>query len=543
MNNKLKILSAVMASQMLLSMTTGCGKPKIDNSIITQDTIQVQSELSRTDLLSNLHGINKALIKTEPDMEMEYLPVAIMTDYQTTGFRVNFEKLFNINKVSLPSGENSKQGCMFNVSKPTGETDADGNPVYADYHSQNTSFRDAYRNKYFLQYIEDRNVLAGVYEQAKKVYSDIADKDPRSFNACYNAYFGLMSLGPGDKNYNANQLLTREQFYSLVYKAGHGYTEGLEETDEYKSYISKITSGSEHYNKFVAPIEKYGYLSTSDGTLNNSNIQLPITKFEALYLISNLYFRNLVDTVDLSGAPFGFQLATEATADTASSPTINREDFLIFLLNSPNASNPYLPEEEYRVARTGYRAGLFNSNTDLLTPISKDETITLLVNTFKFENTMYGNLTTVEYGDMEVPEEIVEEYEVPTSIYTNTLEENIYIPSEYDAYIYYNEIPDEYLESGDPEATAETFWDLDDETKASYGYARLLDDNGEYVLHTESLEPVYIYTNPFELNGSSYSALDEGFLMIYDLDEDGKPLTVQCYFTVNTEPAKRQYIQ
>lgn len=323
-----------------------------------------------------------------------------LTTYTSTGFRGEFDSIFNINKVTTQQG-NTKQGCLYVVSE-NGE----------EHQSGNTSLRDAFRNKAFMGYWNDAKVQNALAESVELAYTDIDHTSQYAVFASLNAYYNLFNDVDNDDTYGATQSLTREQFMTLLFKAGNG----VHDLGDYTSFQNAVVSpnGNEsYYTKYAAQVADHSYLTPANGSLNPSNIATPISKLEAVYMVVDAYLKSEVDTL-LSSNPgklsaFGYKDAGDQIAELG----INSEEasssiennLLAYLVDTQGEKEidhtlmAYLTVAE----QNGLANGITLAN-DLFTSITKDEAIRLLTNTFIAENSLYGYLTTGEYAELDTIE-------------------------------------------------------------------------------------------------------------------------------------------
>lgn len=325
---------------------------------------------------------------------VDWVELATLKTYTTTGFRAEVDKLFNINTVATQQG-NTKQGCLYTI-----HTDGE------DRQSGNTTLRDAFRNKVFMGYWETAAVQNGLSDTVEMAYTDIDHTSPYAVTAALNAYYNLMADKDGDTTYEATQSLTREQFYTLVFKAGNPVQE-LEfngDNDEF----AILTNTNHYYTPFAKQLASNGYLKTSNGSLNATNISTPISKLEALYLVVNTYFSDEAAKValDQNTTAFGYKNAGDQITDKkfnaeGTSKAIEN-NLLAYLVDTHGEKGidqtimPYLVVAE----KLGLGNGI-NLSDELFSSITKDEALRLLVNVYQAENELHGYLTNTEYGQMD----------------------------------------------------------------------------------------------------------------------------------------------
>ena len=196
---KYKRIISIMLSIICILQLCGCGLLKKDEAkLAIKNGESLEIKVSNSDTVQ---------YKPEADNTISWVPLASSKTYSKDGFRSNFDRAFNINIVTTTDG-NSKQGCLYVISN-NGE----------DTHSTNTTMRDAFRNEVFNQYIENPEVQNDIAEAVEKAYIDIDKTSKDNFNAAINAYYGLLIDEDDDPQYNKDRAVTRDQFYSALYKS------------------------------------------------------------------------------------------------------------------------------------------------------------------------------------------------------------------------------------------------------------------------------------------------------------------------------------
>ena len=281
-----------------------------------------------------------------------------------------------------------------------------------EYQNNNSTMRDAFRNKTFSELYKEHKTQEKLSDAIDKAYVDIEKTDVAVQRAAMNAYFGIVQSMNESSRYNKDQILTRNQFYSAVYRAGFPVTElNTSNTDYYKAKI--VTDNN--YSKFTSQLTQYGWLNPNDGSLNSDNVNQAITKLEAYYLIVKLYFPEMISRiVDFgpSTTAFGYKNAGTMITDMGFNGAGAQDYYELNVLGymSQHPENG-LDEEILRVMKTAELLGLASGvGSDLFSPITKDQTIQLLINAYNAETTLdkadlnTGYLTTGQYGIIEIPE-------------------------------------------------------------------------------------------------------------------------------------------
>lgn len=333
--------------------------------------------------------------------DLSWVQLDQLKTYTSTGFRGSVDTALNINTVTTQQG-NSKQGCMYVIISNGAEVQ-----------SGNTSLRDAFRNKAFIEYWNDANIQNELAEAVEFAYTDIDATSQYAVFATLNAYFNLFNDGDSDDTYGATQSLTREQFMTLMFKAGNGVKD-LGDYSQFRNAVVKAGADESYYTRYAAQVADHSYLKTSNGSLNSSNISTPISKLEAIYMVVDAYLKSEVDSLLASSngnklSAFGYKDAgdqitdLEINAEGTSSAVEN--NLLAYLVDTQGEKGIDHTIMAYlTVAEQNGLANGISLNGDLFTSITKDEAIRLMTNVYQAENNLYGYLTTAEYADMDTVE-------------------------------------------------------------------------------------------------------------------------------------------
>lgn len=400
--NNLKNFICIFMSITLMISLVSCGNK--NKEIIANISSGELFELN----LDSYNTNNVVQVQTE---KTEWVPLAKATTYINNGFRSNFDRLFGINKVTVVEDDeirDSKQGCIYTISDNEQEIQ-----------SSNTTLRDAIRNKEFNNKINEPDTIEDLGEAVEKIYKDIDKKSLLVKNAALNAYFNIFNLINNDEYYNEKEILTRDQFYYSVYRGGYPVIsiKDINNTDYYQ-YIKYESD----YSELASQVEPYGFLKASNGSLNENNISQPITKLEAYYLVTNIYFSDYIDRVEFDNntTGMGFKNAGNMIETYGfNSPGANKAVELNLLAYMSQHRDLGIDESILKVITTAERLGLNkNVGTDLFGPITKNQMINLLINVYETENTVRGFLTKEAYGVVKIPV-----YEYPDPVEYNEEDE------------------------------------------------------------------------------------------------------------------------
>lgn len=385
-----KIVIPVITAIMLLSQATGC-------SFVSSKEL--------VDLIDK--GENIELIVNDPDYTIEELGTLdedvtwVQLDQLKTynmGFRQGFDELFNIN--TILEGTGGKQGCLYVVATENGEA-----------RSGNTTISDAFRNKVFIEkYWDNNDVKHSIKELATEAYSDIEAEDDYAINASLNAYFNLFNDSKNPDAFNGGQSVTREQFYTMLFKA----TEPVRDLN-YKAStdtFAKAVGGDTEYTRYAKEVESYNFITAENKGLDSQTISAPISRLEAIYMIVNRHFNNLLQEADSSlvayyDAENAGDLALSAGFKYEEDGEVKEKDnwqkfTLTFMYKHPDKG---IQEELYKSLIVAKQVGLVpEENCRWDEALSKNEAIDLIVNMLLAKNNLEGYLTYNEYADMELVE-------------------------------------------------------------------------------------------------------------------------------------------
>lgn len=375
-----RVVLSIVTVAILLSQLSGCSVTSADelaDMIADGESITIEVTLPSWSKLDEVDIVDKGWKSLDQ-----------VTTY--TGFREDFDKLFRINRVTTSAG-NTKQGSIYTIQYQSHEVQCG-----------NSTMRDAFRNNTFDKYFNDPSVRNNLSSLAEKAYTDVESTDSSAITSTLNAYFNLLSESENDPTYEATLSLTRDEFYTLVCKAGTQVGTLSTAPATFKSSVINST-----HSDYIYAMCPKAMLSYEDGSLNSENISKPISKLEALYLLVNAYFHdkvNEIKAVDKDTA-YGYKDA----GDLASTIGINSEtaskskelNLLAYELKNPSKR---LDESIFKYIKIAENLDLLRDidEKDLTQSITKDEAMQLLINTYESENKQYGYLTKTEYPEYEV---------------------------------------------------------------------------------------------------------------------------------------------
>ena len=375
-----RVVLSIVTVAILLSQLSGCSVTSADelaDMIADGESITIEVTLPSWSKLDEVDIVDKG-----------WKPLDQVTTY--TGFREDFDKLFRINRVTTSAG-NTKQGSIYTIS-------FQGKEVQCG----NSTMRDAFRNNTFDKYFNDPSVRNNLSSLAEKAYTDVESTDSSAITSTLNAYFNLLSESENDPTYEATLSLTRDEFYTLVCKAGTQVGTLSTAPATFKSSVINST-----HSDYIYAMCPKAMLFCEDGSLNSENISKPISKLEALYLLVNAYFHdkvNEIKAVDKDTA-YGYKDAGDLAATIGiNSETASKSKELNLLAYELKNPSKRLDESIFKYIKIAENLDLLRNidEKDLTQSITKDEAMQLLINTYESENKQYGYLTKTEYPEYEV---------------------------------------------------------------------------------------------------------------------------------------------
>lgn len=375
-----KLVIPIITLVILTSQLSGCAimtSKEMINMINNGETIAIElaipedGELAIEDDTEELDWVQLDQLKTH-----------------NTGYRQLFDEVFNINIVT-ENGVNGKSGSLYV------DEDADRNG--------NTTIEDALRNKIFVEeYWQDVEVQTTLAKVAIQAYSDLGTNDKESILASLNAYYDLIDGEETDK-FNAAQSLSREQFYALVFRS----EEGVKELAVDSSYADAI-GGETKYSRFAQEVDQFAFLSVDNKSLDSATAGGAMSIGEAVYMLVNKHFPDKLQEV--TGKEKAFS-DTKNAGDIAYKVGFKEKDketgniiakdkwqsyTLAFMMQYPEKG---MEESMYKAMVVAKDLGLITEDESRWDePISKVESIQLIVNTHLAKNKAYGYLSEVEYG-------------------------------------------------------------------------------------------------------------------------------------------------
>ena len=420
MNSKkaLGILLIILAAFQL----TGC-KSSLARDLKSQIESGVEigvSALAPTTYTPNIVGSETKLAYT--DIDTDKLPT-----HTESGFRTEFNKLFELNRISDRAYGDGLQGCLF-VTKHEGKDVTNGKACLAD----------AFRNRAFVQEFWTGNkstqTLNKITELAAKEYSDIDKTSGSALYAGLNAYYNLFPDYVVDSNSVAfcpTAPLTREQFYAFAYRSQNSMplepVEYVPEQDEFSLMVKPTgenatsTEWPTPYTEFAREVDQYAWLNTKDQSINPSTISRYITRAEAIYLLVKQNFPDLYDAAVDSSPAYNDTINNGDMASKLGFRNANNDTALprwkaytlYYMIQNPDKG---MQSELYRAMAVAKSLGIINdTNARWGEAVSRQEAIQLVIDCQLAANNQYGFNTLLKNGEIVALVELPKQ-EIPADI-------------------------------------------------------------------------------------------------------------------------------
>lgn len=377
-----KVIVPIVAAAILSSQLVGCATVKSKELIEMIDSGQtITVEVSEK--------TNYLEIKGEQQEGMEWTQLDQLQTYNE--FRQGFDEIFNITPVT-ENNIHSKAGCLYVDS----EGDRNGN----------TTLEDALRNKVFVaKYWNDNRVRDKIAQISSKAYSDLGDRLALQLTGAINAYYNLLPDATNPESFNGDAGLTREEFYMLVYKSEEG-VQYIEVDKEFEDAIG----GATEYSKFAQNVADYGFLQTSNKSLDAANYGGKISRAEAIYLMVNKHFPEELKKV--TGKEKAFR-DTKNGGDIALKAKFKEKDKETKQIIEKDRWQTYTLEVMFRLGKKDmqeelYKAMVVAKQLELIPGedsrwdegLTRAEAIQLVIDTHLAKNKLYGYVTEDEHGKM-----------------------------------------------------------------------------------------------------------------------------------------------
>ena len=401
-----KIIIPVMAAIILVSQLTGC-------AALSSNEMLEMIDQGQTIVLEVNQPSYNIVIKGEQKVDVTWVQLDQLKTFNE-GFRQGVDEAFNINTIlDTGSGIGGKQGCLY-VVKVNG----------VEMRSGNTTIEDAFRNKTFVtKYWNNAETRNALMDLAEKAYTDVDENSPYATEAVLNAYFNLLNDAENPDAFNATQSVTREEFYTLLFKATEGVHD-LGYTPSTDSFAAAV-GGDTEYTMYAKEVADLGFLTTENKSLDGTNIKGSISRAEAVYMLVQQNFPDLYNSVSDKDAAFsdcknagdlalkqGFkevvehERVNEQTGKTEKwEETVEKDRWqtytLAHMFKNPDKG---MQSDLYKAMVVAKQVGMIDeAESRWDETLSKSEAIELVVNTQLAKNNVYGYMTEIEYAEMEAP--------------------------------------------------------------------------------------------------------------------------------------------
>jgi hypothetical protein len=211
---------------------------------------------------------------------------------------------------------------------------------------------------------------------------------------------------------------------SMVYRAETPVTDGIAPTEEFTVQIGATNTNTDtntalNLSAYAEQIQSDAYLNTSDKSLNNSTSTGKITRGEVIYLLMNHYFKEEMQSVDLSDKELpefsDAKLETKALKNAISSISSNDDYYnsskLGLSISEPDTYG--VPEEIYKALILANQKGFITEDTEYDNAITKEDAISLIVEVLRAERGIgtfnYTNgITTTATADTDLNSDFIE---------------------------------------------------------------------------------------------------------------------------------------
>lgn len=385
-----KLIIPVLTAIILTSQLTGCAS--VPSNVMLEMLNQGQ-DIEITMAIPDYETTSIGEFQALQDIQLDKL--------QTYAeFRGAFDTLLGIKPIQLTNFE-SKSGCAYVNER--GEQEG------------NISFMDSLRNKVFMEkYMASSEIQAKIEALSEKAYTDVTDDEVYSIYAALNAYYNLLSDSTKgeDEYFNANQSVTRGDFYSFVYRASNPVNNLLKTQGDFKNKVGT----QEDSALYASQVDQYAWLNADNGGLRKGNYNASISRAEAVYMLMNIYFADDLKAIDVKGisltdATDGGDMLEDGIPDKKISDQLYTQNkgsdekimadgwqlgVISKMLKSDDGS---VRTELYKALGLANKLGIIKSETRYNEPISKAETIEMFIVVMQALNKQDGYNTEVALGD------------------------------------------------------------------------------------------------------------------------------------------------
>lgn len=333
---KLRIVLPMLTAIMILG---GCGQANttqqdILNMLNASDTITIQLSTEDTE--------------DGTQYKVDWIQLGDMTSSKE--LRAVMDEQFKI------TGNTGNKNGMFYVNEKGENT-------------QNNTLSVALRNRAFTTILNNADDLESINYNLAGNYSDIDIEDERAIYAAISDYFELLNAGENGES-NIEDSLSRAEAMSLVFRAVTPVSE-IEGNSAFDNAV-----GQSDYNAFANKEDKNVFISTSDGSLNETTYIQNMTKEEYIYLVMNEVFGNqAVQSVDSSVELIGLKNAGNLRY---SEELVDRQQVSSAIIKSFVNNPTSIDENIYKALELADQKGIISSVDDMDSAITKGEAVEIL---------------------------------------------------------------------------------------------------------------------------------------------------------------------
>ena len=304
------------------------------------------------------------------ESELNWVELATLQTYPE--FREEFDDILNI----TAHGTNGKNGIIYVAPDGT--------------HTNNSTLHYAFQNQKFIDNVwNNTETTTQIINAIKSNYIDV-ETDQHAILASINAYFNIFA-DTEEGYFNANQTLTRAEFYGGAYRAQNPVTE-LEQDIEFEMAVDAV--GENPDTIFASQMQDKIYLGIESGSLDTVNFNSTITRAEAIYTLVATYYADEYNTITgkedcYSDCKNGGNIAKELKfieKDKATGETTYKKYWqsyeLSYALQYPNKG---LPTNLYKAMVVAYNHNLIPTNTESNwnDGLTKGDALNLIINLYE----------------------------------------------------------------------------------------------------------------------------------------------------------------
>lgn len=281
---------------------------------------------------------------------------------------------YSVDWIQLGDMTSSKElrAVMDEQFKITGNTGNKNGMFYVNEkgeNTQNNTLSVVMKNRAFTTILNNADDLELINYALAENYSDIDIEDERAIYAAISDYFELLNAGENGES-NIEDSLSRAEAMSLVFRAVTPVSE-IEGNSAFDNAV-----GQSDYNAFANKENENVYVSTSDGSLNETTYIQNMTKAEYIYLVMNEVFGNqAVQSVDSSVELIGLKNAGNLRY---SEELVDRQQVSSAIIKSFVNNPTSIDENIYKALELADQKGIISSVDDMDSAITKGEAVEIL---------------------------------------------------------------------------------------------------------------------------------------------------------------------